>query len=108
MRPKRLEPRRARLENSRALSYIGCEPWSAGQPFLTGGPIADWTTWTTHSALHGVLHAIFDFGLKTQRSLTMKAKAVIRHIHRSTPTFVWTFLTAFTISAIVTIDGPGG
>jgi len=96
-----------RLENSGLLSYKRRKPWSAGRPFLTGGPIADWITWTTHSALHGVLHAIFDFGLKTQRSLTMKAKAMIHHIHRNTPKFVWTFLTAFTISAIVTIDGPG-
>jgi hypothetical protein len=54
-----------------------------------------------------VLHATFDFGLKTQRSLPMKAKAMIHHIHRSTPKFVWTFLTAFTISAIVAIDGLG-
>ena len=96
-----------RLENSGPLSYKRRKPWSAGRPFLTGGPIADWITWTTHSALHGVLHAIFDFGLKTQRSLTMKAKAMIHDIHRNTPKFVWTFLTAFMISAIVTIDGPG-
>lgn len=37
----------------------------------------------------------------------MKATALIHHIHRSTPKFVWSFLTAFTISAIVTIDGLG-